>query len=66
LRAGLTDFTLVHRDVIYAQDTRARRIRYIARLFSKEMVLQQFPGRPDDELLERMVELSLYVEEHLK
>jgi len=54
-----------HRDFIYAQDTRARRIRYIARLFSKEMVLQHFPGMPHDELLERMVELSLYVEEHL-
>ena len=45
---------------------RLRKLRYICRLFIKELVCQNFPGLPPVELLERMVELSLYTEEHLK
>jgi len=41
-------------------------ISIICRLFCKELVRQNFPGVPTDELLERMIELSLYTEEHLK
>jgi len=55
-----------HRDFVYAQKSRACRVRYIARLFSKELVLHHFPGIGQEELLERMVELSLYIEENLK
>jgi hypothetical protein len=34
--------------------------------FSKELVLANFPGFDSRELLERVIELSLYAEEHLK
>lgn len=55
-----------HRDFVYASKTRALKLRYIARLFAKELVLKNFPGLPADKLLERMIELSLYTEENLK
>ncbi|MBW2055815.1 MAG: hypothetical protein JRI29_09030 [Deltaproteobacteria bacterium] len=55
-----------HRDFVYAGKQKSRKLRYICRLFCKELVRQNFPGMPTDELLERMIELSLYTEEHLK
>ena len=55
-----------HRDFVYAGKKKVRKLRYISRLFCKELVLHNFPGLPTDELLERMIELSLYTEEHLK
>lgn len=55
-----------HRDFVYAARTKALKLRYIARLFAKELVQKNFPGYPADQLLERMIELSLYTEEHLK
>jgi len=55
-----------HRDFVYASKSRARKLRYICRLFAKELVYRNFPGMPADQLLERMIELSLYTEEHLK
>lgn len=55
-----------HRDFIYASRHRALKLRYICRLYIKELVHNNFPGLPADHLLERMVELSIYTEEHLK
>jgi len=55
-----------HRDFVYAARSRARKLRYISRLFSKELILRNFPGVPVTETLERMVELSLYTEENLR
>ena len=55
-----------HRDFVYAARSRALKLRYVVRLFAKELVLRNFPGQPPAELLERMVELSLYTEEHLR
>jgi len=55
-----------HRDFVYAARAKALKLRYIARLFAKELVQKNFPGYPADQLLERMIELSLYTEEHLK
>lgn len=55
-----------HRDFVYAGKLKSRKLRYICRLFCKELVRHNFPGLPTDELLERMIELSLYTEEHLK
>jgi len=55
-----------HRDFVYASRSNARRLRYICRLFAKELILRNFPGMSPSELLERMVELSLYTEENLK
>ncbi len=55
-----------HRDFVYAARRRALKLRYMCRLFAKELVYKNFPGVPADQLLERMIELSLYTEEHLK
>lgn len=55
-----------HRDFIYAGREKARKLRYICRLFAKELILQNFVGLPSGELLERLVELSLYTEENLR
>lgn len=55
-----------HRDFVYASRNKALKLRYICRLYIKELVHQNFPGLSADRLLERMVELSLYTEEHLR
>ncbi len=55
-----------HRDFVFASKNRMRKLRYICRLFAKELVYKNFPGLSADELLERMIELELYTEEHLK
>ena len=55
-----------HRDFVYAAKQKSRRLRYIFRLFSKELVQKNFPGIPPNELLERMIELQLYSEENLR
>ena len=54
-----------HKDYIYASQKNARKIKYICRLFAKELVLQNFMGFEPENLLERMIELTLYTEEHL-
>ncbi len=55
-----------HRDFVYASRNRALKLRYLCRLYVKELVNSNFPGLAPESLLERMVELSLYTEEHLK
>ncbi len=55
-----------HRDYLYAAEKHARKLKYICRLFAKELVLANFPGFDSRELLERVVELSLYAEENLR
>ena len=55
-----------HADFIYASRQAITKVRYIARLFAKELVLSNFPEASKDELLERMVELTLYTEENLR
>ncbi len=55
-----------HRDFVYTSRSRALKLRYIARLYAKELVLQNFPGESADRLLERLIELSLYTEENLR
>lgn len=55
-----------HRDFVFSSRTRALKLRYICRLYAKELVLKNFPGMRPDELLERMIEISLYTEEHLR
>ncbi len=55
-----------HADFIYASRQGMTKIRYIARLFAKELVLANFPEVTKEELLERMVELTLYTEEYLR
>jgi hypothetical protein len=55
-----------HADYLYAAQKQSRKLKYICRLFAKELVLSNFPGYESGELLERMIELSLYTEEHLR
>jgi hypothetical protein len=55
-----------HADFIYASRQGMTKVRYITRLFAKELVLANFPEAGKEELLERMVELTLYAEENLK
>jgi hypothetical protein len=55
-----------HRDYLYADQKQARKLKYICRLFCKELVLANFPGFDSRELLERLIELSLYTEENLR
>ncbi len=55
-----------HRDFVFSSRKKALKLRYICRLFAKELVLKNFNGYPPEQLLERMIELSLYTEENLK
>jgi hypothetical protein len=54
-----------HRDFVFASRSKALKLRYLVRLYAKELVIRNFIGLPADQLLERMVELSLRTEEHL-
>ncbi len=55
-----------HRDFVFASRNKALKLRYVCRLFAKELVLRNFAGASPDQLLERLIELSLYTEENLK
>ncbi len=55
-----------HRDFVFATKNRALQLRYLVRLYVKELVLRNFAGISPEQLLERMIELSLYAEEKLK
>ena len=55
-----------HSDFRYAEQKRPRQLRYMLRLYAKELVLSNFAGYDPDQILERMIELSLYTEEHLR
>ena len=55
-----------HRDFVYAARGKMLKLRYICRLFAKELVLKNFIGIPADQLLERLLELTLYTEENLR
>ena len=54
-----------HRDFVYAARNKSLKLRYLVRLYCKELVLKNFVGLAADQLLERMVELSLRTEENL-
>lgn len=55
-----------HRDFVFATRNRSLQLRYLVRLYVKELVLRNFTGVPAEQLAERMIELSLYVEDKLK
>jgi hypothetical protein len=55
-----------HRDFVFAARHRTLKLRYICRLFAKELVLKNFVGVPQEQLLERLLELTLYTEENLR
>lgn len=55
-----------HRDFVFATRSRVLQLRYLVRLYVKELVLKNFAGMQAEQIAERMIELSLYVEEKLK
>jgi len=55
-----------HRDFVFASRNKVLKLRYICRLFAKELVARNFAGLPPGDLLERLIELTLYSEENLK
>ncbi|MCC7327801.1 MAG: ATP-binding protein [Burkholderiales bacterium] len=55
-----------HRDFVYAARHKTLKLRYVCRLFAKELVLKNFVGIPPEQLLERLLELTLYTEENLR
>ncbi len=54
-----------HADFIYASKQKSRKLKYISKLFAKELVLANFPEVNREQILERMIELQLYTEENL-
>ncbi|MBT3273084.1 MAG: hypothetical protein HN368_08030, partial [Spirochaetales bacterium] len=65
LRNNLVVINNGHSDYLYAIKVNVRKLRYICKLYAKELVLSNFPGVRPEELLERMIELQLYTEENL-
>jgi hypothetical protein len=55
-----------HRDFVFATRSRVLQLRYLVRLYVKELVLKNFAGMQAEQIADRMIELSLYVEEKLK
>ncbi|MBI3534313.1 MAG: hypothetical protein HY072_02330 [Deltaproteobacteria bacterium] len=55
-----------HKDFVFSSQNKTLKLRYLCRLFAKELVKINFPGCSTDELLERLIEVSLYTEERLK
>jgi hypothetical protein len=55
-----------HRDFVFAARSKTVKLRYLCRLFAKELVLHNFPGYSPEQVLERMIELSLYTESNLR
>jgi len=55
-----------HKDFVYSSKIKTLKLKYILRLFAKELTLKNFPGAPPAELTERLIELLLYTEENLK
>ncbi|MBN1525205.1 MAG: ATP-binding protein [Spirochaetales bacterium] len=55
-----------HADYHFAAKKNTRKLKYITKLYTKELILHNFAGYTKEEILERMVELELYTEENLK
>lgn len=58
-------------DIFYTMSSGASckkvlKLHYTYLLFAKERVAKNFAGLPPGDLLERLIELSLYTEENLK
>ncbi len=55
-----------HRDFVFSSQGSTLKLRYLCRLFAKELVQKNFVGMSANELMERLIEVSLYVEEKLR
>ena len=56
------EYNDAHRDFLAVADVEARRLRYLIHLFAKEIVLRNFGGPAQAELLERMVEVLTHLD----
>jgi hypothetical protein len=65
LERGIIVINSGHADFLFASRGTPRKLRYITKLYAKELVLVNFPEADKDKLLERMIELQLYTEENL-
>jgi len=54
-----------HADYLFASKNNTRKLRYITKLYAKELVLVNFPEADKEKLLERLIELQIYTEENL-
>lgn len=54
-----------HADFLFAAKHNPRKLKYITKLYAKELVMINFPEADKEQLLERMIELMLYTEENL-
>jgi hypothetical protein len=55
-----------HADFIFASRHPMTKLRYVVKLFAKELVFANFPEASKEEILERMVELLMYTDEGLR
>jgi hypothetical protein len=61
MRGDVWQYNEGHRDYVAVAGEEGRRLRYLIHLFAKEVVLKNFGSPPEEELLERMVEVLTYV-----
>src|SRR5262249_4041258 len=54
-----------HRDFIANKTTAAKHRRYVGKLYAKEVVLINFPHESPGDLLERLIEITLRIEDVL-
>ena len=62
VRDGRWEYNDAHRDYLAVSGVEVRRLRYLIHLFAKEVVLRNFGGPGDAEVLERMVEVLTRLE----
>lgn len=63
IKDGRWEYNAGHKDFLAVETSDARRIRYLAQLFAKEIVLRNF-GQPENaEVLERLVQVLTHMEE---
>jgi hypothetical protein len=63
---GVLEINSGHRDYERAAEAGVRqRLKYVARLYAKELVLMNFEGTRDDLLLDRMIEVTTAIEPRL-
>ncbi|MBI5364529.1 MAG: ATP-binding protein [Planctomycetes bacterium] len=63
IKDGRWEYNAGHKDFVAVEATEARRVRYLAHLFAKEIVLRNF-GQPEHaEVLERLVQVLTHMED---
>jgi len=63
---NLIKINKIHPDYTSETQTRDRKLRYLSKLIVKEIALYDNPQVKPDNLLEKMIELQIHVERHIK